>query len=117
LAGAVPFVGTGATAVKLGKRIIHSKQIVKTGKFDNLLKQAADAYPNKAGKIEYHHITPQYLGGSKNGVLMPIDAAYHQQITNAFRNAWDYGIGPPNAAQLEKIMTNVYTQFPLFKPF
>jgi len=117
LAATVPFVGSGATAIKLGKRIIHSRQIVKTGKFDNLLTQAAAAYPNKAGKIEYHHITPQYLGGQKNGLLMPIDAAYHQQITNAFRNAWDYGIGKPNAAQLEKIMTDVYTQFPLFKPF
>ena len=55
------------------------------GNYENLVKQAQEAYPNKAGIIEQHHITPQYLGGAADGPTVPLDAAYHQQITNAFR--------------------------------
>jgi hypothetical protein len=82
---------------------------------DNLVKNAQIRYPNKAGKIELHHPIPQYLGGAKNQSLVPLDAAYHQQITNAFRAEWGYGIGKPSAAQLDAIMKKVYSQFPLPK--
>jgi hypothetical protein len=80
---------------------------------DDLVKAAQKLYPKKAGTTELHHITPKYLGGAKNGPLVPLDGAYHQQITNAFRKAWGYGQVKPNAAQLKQIMDDVYKQFPL----
>ncbi|WP_293916373.1 MULTISPECIES: hypothetical protein [unclassified Sphingobacterium] len=80
---------------------------------DDLLKAAQKLYPNKAGKIELHHITPQYLGGAKNGPLVPLDAAYHQVITNEFRAIRPYGLGPVNEAQRLQIMKEVYSKFPL----
>src|SRR5690606_26361734 len=58
------------------------------GYSDDLLRAAQKQFPNKAGKIEQHHITPKYLGGDPKGPTVPLDAAYHQQITNAFRDAW-----------------------------
>ncbi|WP_276374120.1 DUF6443 domain-containing protein [Chryseolinea sp. H1M3-3] len=111
-AAMVPFAGWGATSIKLTSKIIQ-----KSSKFDGLLKEAAAAYPNKAGKVEFHHIEPKYLGGPKNGSLIPINASYHQQITNAFREAWSYGSRHPNAAELNRIMKDVYNQFPLYVPF
>ncbi len=82
---------------------------------DDLVKAAEKLYPKKAGKIELHHPIPQYLGGAKNQVTVPLNGAYHQQITNAFRAQWGYGISKPSAAQLETIMKKVYSQFPLPK--
>lgn len=69
--------------------------------------------PGKAGKIEEHHITPEYLGGARNGPRVRLDAAYHQQITNEFRRLWEYGQGTPTAQQLERIMQQVYEKYPL----
>ena len=82
---------------------------------EDLVKAAQKLFPNKAGKIELHHPIPKYLGGAKNQALVPLDAAYHQQITNAFRAEWGYGIEKPSAAQLDAIMKKVYTLFPLPK--
>ncbi len=56
---------------------------------------------------------PQYLGGPANGATVPLDAAYHQMITNAFRQAWPYGQAVPSAAKLKQIMNDVYSRFPL----
>ena len=94
-----------------------SKIVTKSGlKYsDELLKTAQKAYPKLAGKSQLHHITPKYLGGAADGPLVKLDAAYHQQITNAFRKEWGYGTKKPNAAQLEAIMKKVYSQFPLPK--
>jgi hypothetical protein len=83
------------------------------GTFDDLVRQAKQQYPKLAGKIHQHHITPQYLGGAVNGPKVPLDAAYHQQITNAFRKAWPYGQDPPSPSQLREIMNKVYSEFPL----
>ncbi|MGH9716525.1 MAG: hypothetical protein ACRD4R_07350, partial [Candidatus Acidiferrales bacterium] len=74
---------------------------------------AQDAYPNKAGRIENHHIAPKYLGGDPNGPTAPLDGAYHQMITNAFRNEVPYGSGPVSPEELQQIMNKVYSQFPL----
>jgi RHS repeat-associated protein len=82
---------------------------------DDLVRAAQQVYPKLAGKTQLHHITPKYLGGPANGPLIKLDAAYHQQITNAFRAEWGYGLGKPTAAQLETIMNKVYSQFPLPK--
>ncbi len=81
---------------------------------DDLIRAAQQAYPKLAGKIQNHHITPKFLGGAKNGPTVPLDAAYHQQITNAFRQAWSYGKGPITDPVLRRqIMDQVYKQFPL----
>lgn len=82
--------------------------------YKELLKAAQERYPNKAGKIEKHHIVPKYLGGDPNGELIEIDAAYHQMITNAFRNEWHYGKGYiKNEMQMRTILQNVYMKYPL----
>ncbi len=62
---------------------------------------------------EFHHITPKYLGGDKNGPLIPLDGAYHQVITNEFRTLWPYGKGIPSALELQNIMEQVYSKYPL----
>jgi hypothetical protein len=80
---------------------------------DELIKAAQKEFPDKAGKIEQHHITPQYLGGDRKGPTVKIDAAYHQKITNEFRAEWGYGIGLPSAEKLRGIMDRVYRRFPL----
>ena len=82
-------------------------------RLNKLVQKAAKQFPNKAGKIEWHHAVPKYLGGAVNGLLVNVNAAYHQQITNAFRTAWDYGRRQPTAAQLTRILNQVYSQYPL----
>ena len=85
----------------------------EVAKLDKLIKQAQELYPNKAGKIQMHHVEPKYLGGPKNGTLAPIDAAYHQVITNEFRTLYPYGQSIPNGLELKNIMHQVYSKFPL----
>lgn len=88
--------------------------LLKPGQFsDDLVKAAQQKYPNKAGKIEYHHVEPKYLGGASKGTTVPINAAYHQMITNEFRSLWPYGKGIPSPAQLNEILMNVYSKYPL----
>jgi hypothetical protein len=81
--------------------------------YDDLVKAAQAEFPGKAGKIEEHHITPKYLGGDPDGPTIPLDAAYHQKITSEFRKQWGYGQGPPNSAELQRIMEDVYKKYPL----
>ena len=81
--------------------------------YEEQLQQAQDDYPNKAGQTELHHVWPKYLGGDVNGETVPIDTAYHQEITNTFRAAWPYGQGPPPPGEAEAIMRAVYSQWPL----
>jgi hypothetical protein len=85
----------------------------KGNNYENSVKEAQQKYPNKAGKIEEHHIDPKYLGGDPKGPTVPIDAAYHQVITNEFRANWGYGQPIPTNNQLQIIKSNVYTKFPL----
>jgi hypothetical protein len=74
---------------------------------------ARKEFPHLAGKLENHHITPQYLGGDKNGPTVKIDRAYHQKITNEFRQEHGYGKGPVNEARRAEILRQVYEKFPL----
>lgn len=76
---------------------------------DDLVNAAQKLYPKLAGKIQQHHPIPQYLGGARDQVLVPLDAAYHQQITNEFRKHWGYGQGIPSKAELDKIINKVYS--------
>lgn len=80
---------------------------------DDLVKAAQKLYPNKAGKIELHHPIPQYLGGAKNQTLVPLDAAYHQVITNEFRRIHGYGLAKPSPQRLQEIMNQVYSKYPM----
>lgn len=88
--------------------------LTEEAKYSNLVKAAQKLYPKKAGKIQFHHIEPQYLGGPVDGPLAPLDAAYHQVITNEFRSLWPYGTGTvPSATELNSIMQQVYNICPL----
>ena len=80
---------------------------------DDLVKAAQQLYPKKAGLTELHHIAPKYLGGAKNGALVPLDGAYHQVITNEFRSLYQYGLPKPGNTQMLDIMKQVYSKYPL----
>lgn len=84
-------------------------------KLRKLTKSAQKQYPKLAGKFMDHHIWPQYLGGPKNGVMVRIDGAYHQLITNEFKKYFPYGQkGPrPSVAAVQKVMVKVYRKYPL----
>jgi RHS repeat-associated protein len=103
----------GATGGGLGAGALKLIGFLKVRKYNKLVKAAQQAYPKKAGRIEKHHITPKYLGGRADGPLAPLDAAYHQQITNAFRGLHGYGRGAVSPRELSEIMRKVYSQFPL----
>ena len=81
--------------------------------FRSLVAAEEPAYPNKAGRIEYHHVVPKYLGGDPDGELIPLDGSYHQEITNAFRQEYPYGQPPPSPEDLQGIMKRVYGKYPL----
>lgn len=89
--------------------LVHNTDCV----YDDLVAKAQELYPNLSGKVQQHHITPKYLGGAESGKKVPLDAAYHQQITNAFRKAWPYGQEAPDSSQLKVIIKKVYSEFPL----
>lgn len=85
---------------------------------DDLVKAAQKLYPNKAGKIELHHPFLKYMGGAEKQALVPLDAAYHQQITNEFFKYWPKKLPGqpkvyPTAQQAQEIMQKVYSKFPL----
>jgi hypothetical protein len=77
------------------------------------VKAAQKEFPGKAGKIELHHPEPKYLGGAKNQKLVPLDAAYHQKITNAFRKIQPYGKPKLSPAQIKRITKAVYSKYPI----
>jgi hypothetical protein len=76
-------------AVGVAKRVDQAIDLLKEHRAarggarysDDLVKAAQSKFPGKAGKIEQHHVTPKYLGGDPKGPTVPIDAAYHQEIT------------------------------------
>jgi len=111
----ISIVGTAGTSVTTAS--IRSAEIAaaKTagGYSDDLLRAAQKEFPGKAGKIELHHIEPKYLGGDPKGALAPLDAAYHQQITNEFRRLAPYGEAPLSPAEVQRIMQEVYKKYPL----
>ncbi len=82
--------------------------------FDQRMAQAKQRYPHLYGKPKQeHHVTPVYLGGSKAGQTVVLDPAYHQLVTNAFRQRYGYGQKIPDAADLQDILRHVYKQYPL----
>ncbi len=81
--------------------------------YDDLVDAARQQYPKKAGRTEHHHVEPLYLGGPRSGQTVPLDAAYHQLITNEFRRLAPYGSGPRSPAEVAAIMQQVYAKYPL----
>ena len=104
-------ISIGISALSSLSALQAAKGVLKYS--DDLVKSAQKLYPNKAGKIELHHISPKYLGGAKNGAMVPLDGAYHQMITNEFRSIRSYGLGPVNEAYRLDIMKRVYSKFSL----
>jgi hypothetical protein len=94
-------------------RVVGRAEREASRSYDDLVEAARERYPNKAGKIEKHHVTPKYMGGDPKGSTVPLDAAYHQMITNEFRRLHPYGAEPPSPEQVQQIMEQVYQQFPL----
>jgi hypothetical protein len=84
---------------------------------DEDVKAAKEEYPNKANlPDEAHHIEPQFLGGDPKGATVSLPSAYHQLITNAFRDQWPYGAGDiPLEHELQDIMNEVYNIYPFQK--
>jgi hypothetical protein len=80
---------------------------------NDLVKKAQQKYPNKAGKTEKHHVDPKYLGGDPKGETVELDGAYHQEITNEFREKHPYGKGKPTSERKKEIIQEVYDKFPL----
>jgi YD repeat-containing protein len=103
-----------------GENLLEHEQVSLSGRLltdeERRIAAAERAYPNKAGRTEEHHVWPKYLGGPIDGPTIPINAAYHQQITNAFRAEWGYGNGRPSAAEAHAIMARVYARYPLPPP-
>ena len=63
--------------------------------------------------MEWHHIEPRYMGGSPNGKIIQLNAAYHQMITNEFRKQYKYNLGPLNEVVRHNYMRDVYMKYPL----
>ena len=108
---AVPRIVAWAGSAYAAARVAAANSIPRT--FNNLLPFARTLYPRLAGQYHWHHVIPQYLGGPANGLVVRINAAYHQLITNAFRTEWAYGKGIPSPERLAEILRDVYSKFPL----
>jgi hypothetical protein len=61
---------------------------------------------------QLHHVIPN-LGGDPNGLLARIPAAYHQFISNEFRQLWPYGADATSAEQLNQILDKAYSKLPI----
>jgi RHS repeat-associated protein len=82
--------------------------------YDTAVERAKELYP-KLAKIpdQLHHVIPKYLGGDPDGALARIPAAYHQLITNYFRQLWPYGQAAPSEDQLNQMLDKVYAKLPI----
>jgi RHS repeat-associated protein len=103
----------GEVGAEAGSFVGETTSITTEETYAVRLAEAQEAYPNKAGTIENHHIAPKYLGGATNGPTVPLDGAYHQMITNEFRNLAPYGSGPVSPQQLQNLQDSAYSKFPL----
>lgn len=85
----------------------------KGGTIEKLTTEAKELYPKLAEKADQlHHVIPKYLGGAKDGDLAKIPAAYHQLITNAFRERLAYGV-QHGVEAIQQTIKEVYKLFPL----
>jgi hypothetical protein len=86
----------------------------EAGRIEALTAEAEELYPKLANKIHRHHVLPKYLGGTNNGTVKAINAAYHQFITNAFRALAPYGEDLERSEEeIQQILKTVYSMYPL----
>jgi hypothetical protein len=83
--------------------------------FDQGMAEAKLRFPHLYGRPKQkHHVHPVYLQGSKDGPTVELDPAYHQLITNAFRQEAAYGRAvPPQPEEQQRILRRVYSRHPL----
>ena len=115
-AGGLGAAGEGEAAASEAKAAASEGEAAgNAGNYDKLVKKAQEAYPKKAGTEELHHVEPKYLGGAADGPTVPLDGAYHQQITNDFRRIAPYGqdYDGLSAAERLRVMNQVYSKYPL----
>jgi len=116
ISDALQYPGTGVAGSEFEGLLTSAASEDANNLMARLMNEARKLYPKKCGKIQEHHITPKYLGGDPNGPTVPLEAPYHQLITNAFRNEWEYGQGPPESATtVINIVERVYINYPLPK--
>ena len=85
----------------------------KAAKIEKLTGEAKELYPKLAEKADQlHHVIPKYLGGAADGEVKSISAAYHQLITNAFRERLPYGV-QHSVEAVQQTIKEVYKLFPL----
>ena len=105
----------GGAGIAMLRGAKAGEAISKAGTIEKLIAEAKSLYPKLAEKADQlHHVIPRYLGGAKDGALAKIPAAYHQVITNAFRELAPYGERIERTAeQVQQIVRDVYSRFPL----
>ena len=82
--------------------------------YENGMAEAKREFPDLFGKFtQEHHVIPKYLGGPQSGKTVTIDRAYHQLITNAFRERYKYNQSFPSIKELRDILEHVYSRYPL----
>ena len=109
-ASAIPLGGASIKiAASIGKEV-HAVQ--GAAKIARLTEHAKTLYPKLAKAADQmHHVIPKYLGGAANGLRVKLPAAYHQLITNAFRELAPYG--KKFEGSVTEIVKEVYERFPL----
>jgi hypothetical protein len=94
------------------ERLAHAVQQAQQ-QYYRKLAEAQARYPKHQG-YHHHHAVPMYLGGPKEGMTYRIPAAYHEAITQAFRQRWPYGREePPRPQELLRILAEVYSEYPI----
>jgi hypothetical protein len=87
---------------------------------DTDIQQAQQHYPSKTG-TQVHHRIPQFLGGSDDpSNLFPLPSAYHQLITNAWREQFGYQgdpwyYRPEDPQEIENFAKKLEQRYPLTK--
>jgi hypothetical protein len=82
--------------------------------YEKGMAEARNKYPHLSGKpSQEHHVIPKYLGGPKSGKTVKIDPAYHQLLTNRFRERYAYGQSLPKPGEIKDILLEIYSKYPL----
>jgi hypothetical protein len=76
------------------------------------LAEARARYPEAEG-YENHHFVPRYMGGEPHGKTFRLPKAYHYAVTQEFRARWPHGQEAPRAKELQNILIQVYSRYPI----
>ena len=97
-----------------GEQIVYNFTVDKD--HDYFVGETGFLVHNAGCGCQKHHNWPKYLGGPKKGPLTPLNRAYHQRITNLFRQLRPYGLPTVDPTTAQEIMDQVYEQLPLDSP-